>query len=95
MENVVFKHPAVAECAVIGVPDKLLGEDICAFVKCNENTYISELELKEFCKGKIAAYKQEKRIIIIDDLKDLNEIPKGPTKKILYRKLQDYYSNKI
>ena len=95
LENVVFKHPAVAECAVIGVPDKLLGEDICAFVKCNKNTYISELELKEFCKGKIAAYKQAKRIIIIDDLKDLNEIPKGPTKKILYRKLQDYYSNKI
>jgi len=93
MENVMFKHPAVAECAVIGIPDKLLGEDICAFVKPNENTYISERELKEFCKGKIAAYKQAKRIIIIDGLSDLDEIPKGPTKKVLYRKLKDYYIN--
>ena len=68
--------------------DKLLGENICAFVKCNENTYVSEQELKEFCKGKIAAFKQVERIIIIDELNDLNEIPKGPTKKTLYRKLK-------
>lgn len=95
LENVLYKHPAVAECAVIGIHDKLLGEDICAFVKLNDNTYTSEQELKEFCRGKIAAYKQAKRIIIIDELKDLNEIPKGPTKKILYRKLREYYENKI
>ena len=96
LENVLYKHYAVAECAVIGIPDKLLGEDICAFVKCNENSYVSEQELKEFCKGKIAAYKQAKKVIIIDDLKDLNEIPKGPTKKILYRKLREYYEkNKL
>ena len=95
LENVIYKHPAVAECAVIGIPDKLLGEDICAFVKRNENTLVSEQELKEFCKGKISPYKQAKKVIIIDDLKDLNEIPKGPTKKVLYRKLQDYYTNKM
>ena len=94
LENVMYKHPAVAECAVIGVPDQLLGEDICAFVKFNENTHVSEQKLKEFCKDKIAAYKQAKRIIIIDELEDLDEIPKGPTKKILYRKLQKYYINK-
>lgn len=95
LENVLYKHPAVAECAVIGILDKLLGEDICAFVKYNANSYVSEEELKEFCKGKIAAYKQAKRIVIIDELKDLDEIPKGPTKKILYRKLQEYYANKM
>jgi len=94
LENLIYKHHAVAECAVLGIPDKLLGEDICAFVKCNENTYVSEQELKEFCKGNIAAYKQAKRIIIIDDLKDLNDIPKGPTKKVLYRELEEYYLNK-
>ena len=36
-----------------------------------------------------------KEIIIIDDLKGLNEIPKGPTKKVLYRILQEYYTNKM
>lgn len=91
LENVLYQHPAVAECAVIGIPDTLLGEDLCAFVKRKEGAQVSERELKEFCKGKIAAYKQAKKIVMIDDLADLVEIPKGPTKKVLYRQLRDYY----
>jgi len=46
-------------------------------------------------KNKIAGYKQAKKIIIIDDLNDLNDIPKGPTKKVLYRQLQKYYMNMV
>jgi acyl-CoA synthetase (AMP-forming)/AMP-acid ligase II len=91
LENVLYKHPAVAECAVIGIPDKLLGEDICAFVKTKDGAELSEQELKAFCKGKIAPYKQAKKILIVDALPDLPEIPKGPTKKVLYRKLKEYY----
>lgn len=91
LENILFKHKAVAECAVIGIPDKLLGEDIAAFVKLHEKAKTSEEELKNFCKGKIAKYKQAKRIFIIDHIPDLTEIPKGPTKKVLYRKLKEYY----
>ncbi len=85
LENVLFRHPAVAESAVIGIPDKLLGEDICAFVKLHDNLTATEEELKVFCKGKIAQYKQAKKIIITD------EIPKGPTKKVLYRILKEFY----
>jgi len=95
LENVLFKHPAVTECAVIGIQDKLLGENICAFVMCKENNLVSEKELKDFCKNKIAAYKQAKKIIVINELSDLNEIPKGPTKKVLYRKLREYYETKM
>ncbi|MEI6246492.1 MAG: fatty acid--CoA ligase family protein, partial [Acidobacteriota bacterium] len=91
LENVIFKHEGVAECAVIGIPDALLGEDICAFVKRKDGASVDAQELKEFCRGKIAAYKQAKRIVMIDDLPDLPEIPKGPTKKVLYRVLKDYY----
>ena len=43
-----------------------------------------------FCKDKIAEYKQPRKIIIINELVDLDDIPKGPTKKILYRKLKEY-----
>ena len=93
IENILYNHPNVDECAVIGVPHKLLGEEVCVFVKINEKIKIEEKELKEFCKNKIADYKQPKIIIIINDLKDLDEIPKGPTKKILYRKLREYYKN--
>ena len=91
LENVIFQHPSVAECAVIGIPDRLLGEDIVAYVKLKKGFQTTEVELREFCKGKIAYFKQAKKIIIIDELEDLYEIPKGPTKKILYRKLKEYY----
>jgi len=87
LENVLFRHPSVAESAVIGIPDDLLGEEICAFVALNDKIEITVEELKEFCKGKIANFKQAKEIIIIE------EIPKGPTKKVLYRKLKEYYLN--
>src|SRR3989338_7904789 len=55
IENVLFGHPAVDECAVIGVPDKLLGQDIVAFVKLNSKC--AENTLKEFLANKLAHYK--------------------------------------
>ena len=95
LENVLYTHPDIDECAVIGIPDKLLGEDICAFVKIKTNSQLTKNDLEKFCKDKITSYKQPKNIIIINDLTDLNEIPKGPTKKILYRKLKEYYQNSL
>lgn len=91
LENVLYQHPYVDECAVIGIPDELLGEEICAFVKSKSDKTLTEKDLKEFCKGKIAAFKQPKKIIIINDLGDLDDIPKGPTKKILYKELKNFY----
>jgi acyl-CoA synthetase (AMP-forming)/AMP-acid ligase II len=93
LENVLYNHPDIDECAVIGIPDELLGENICAFVKIKGKAQLTENDLKKFCKNKITSYKQPKKIIIINNLVDLNEIPKGPTKKILYRKLKEYYRN--
>ena len=95
LENVLYNHPDVDECAVIGIPDELLGEDICAFVKIKDKSQSTKNDLEKFCKDKITPYKQPKKIIIINDLVDLNEIPKGPTKKILYRKLKEYYQNSL
>jgi len=91
LENVLYKHPDIVECAVIGIPHKLLGQDICAFVKCKEESKVSEIELKEFCKNNIGNFKQPQKIVIINLLNDLDNIPKGPTKKILYRELKKYY----
>ena len=93
IENILFKHSLIDECAVIGIPDKLLGENICAFIKVQSGAKITEKDLKIFCRDKLADFKQPKKIIIINELKDLTEIPKGPTKKILYRKLKDYFKN--
>ena len=95
IENVLYKHPDVDECAIIGIPDKFMGEEICAFIKIKKNKTVSEKNFKDFFVGKIADYKQPKKIIIINNLKDLETIPKGPTKKILYRKLREYYITKL
>ena len=95
IENILYKHPDVDECAIIGIPDKLRGEEICAFIKIKKNKTLSEKFFKDFLVGKIADYKQPKKIIIINNLKDLKIIPKGPTKKILYRKLKEYYMTKL
>ena len=45
VENAIYQLEGVIECAVIGIPHKLLGEDICAFVKCKEESKVSEIEL--------------------------------------------------
>ena len=92
IENVLYKHPLIDECAAIGIPDKFLGENICVFVKVKSNKKINENELKNFFRNKLADFKQPKKIIIINELNNLHEIPKGPTKKILYRKLKEYYN---
>jgi acyl-CoA synthetase (AMP-forming)/AMP-acid ligase II len=95
LENVLYQHPDIIECAVIGIPHKLLGEDICAFVKCKEESEVSQIELKEFCKNNIGGFKQPQKIVIINLLGDLDDIPKGPTKKILYRELKKYYMENL
>ena len=91
IENVLYKHPSIIECAVIGIPDKFLGENICAFIKLNDTEDIDEKEIKKFCRDKITDFKQPKKIIIINKIDTLDEIPKGPTKKVLYRKLKEHY----
>ena len=95
LENVIFEHPAVAEVAVIGVPDKLLGEAIVAFVKLHDDAQTTPQELASFCTGKIALFKQAREIYIIDHLPNIDALPKGPTKKVLYRELKDYYQTKL
>jgi len=84
LENVLYEHPGVAECAVVGIPDELLGEDICAFIVPKDGDTTAD-NLRKFCQGRIAKFKQAKDIVFVDKL------PKGPTKKVLYRKLREYY----
>ena len=94
IENVIFKHPEIDECAAIGIPDRLLGEDICVFIKRAQNSRISAKEVKKFCRHKIAGYKQPREVIFIDETGVFDDIPRGPTKKVLYRKLKQYYLEK-
>ena len=64
VENVLYRHPAVAMCAVIGIPHEVWGEQVHAVIIPREGETITAAEIIEFCKGKIAGYKQPRSIEI-------------------------------
>jgi long-chain acyl-CoA synthetase len=81
IDDLLYTHPAVAAAAVIGVPDDLYGEEVAAFVVLKSGVTASEHEVIEFCRLHLADYKCPKTIYFVED------IPKGPTGKLLKREL--------
>jgi long-chain acyl-CoA synthetase len=82
IEEVLYEHPAVREAAVVGMPDDALGEEVGAAVAVRDGTEVTEDELREFVRERVAAYKYPRRIWFVGDL------PKGPTGKILKREIE-------
>src|SRR4051812_39785139 len=82
IEEVLYTHPAVREAAVLGMPHESLGEEVAAVVSLKDGADVSPEELRDFAKKRVAAYKYP-RTIRIDD-----ELPKGPTGKILKREIK-------
>jgi acyl-CoA synthetase (AMP-forming)/AMP-acid ligase II len=68
VEDAVFSHPAVAEVAVIGVPDEKWGELVLALVVVAEGESVSEDELRDHTRTKLAGYKVPKRVEFRDEL---------------------------
>jgi long-chain acyl-CoA synthetase len=82
IEEVLYEHPAVREVAVIGVPHAELGEEVSAAVALRPGAQATESELRDFVKSNIAAYKYPRHVWFVD------ELPKGPTGKILKREIE-------
>ena len=85
IEEVLIRHPAVREVAVIGIPDSKWGEAIKAIVARIPKKSVTENELIDFCKNNIASYKKPKSVDFID------ELPKNNYGKILKRELRAKY----
>lgn len=67
VEAVLTKHPQVVEAAVIGLPDEVMGESVCAVIKLKKGAACTEEELKEFVKAQMASYKVPNKIIFTED----------------------------
>ncbi|MFK8019322.1 MAG: AMP-binding protein [Pseudomonadales bacterium] len=75
VENALYKHPVVAEAAVVAMPDEKWGEVPCAFVELKSGQYFPEQELIDFCANNMARFKRPKKVVF-------GELPKTATGKI-------------
>jgi len=81
IEEVLYEIPAVAEAAVMGIPHDDLGEEIVAVVSFREGQSATTDEIQAYAREQVAAYKYPRHIVVLD------ELPKGPTGKLLKREI--------
>jgi len=82
VEELLMTHPAVSLCAVIGVPDERLGEEVTAVIVKKPDAVAGEDEIIRWCDERLASYKRPRSVIFRDDL------PMTATGKILKRELR-------
>jgi fatty-acyl-CoA synthase len=77
VEECLLEHVAVQEVAVTGVPDRRMGEEGIAFVKCRPGCTVSEADMQAFCKSHMANYKVPKYVVFVEDF------PRSNTGKVM------------
>lgn len=85
VEQVIWSHSAVLDCAVIGVPHDDWGEAVKAVVELKPNQSVSAEELISFCKEQLGAVRTPKTVDFIETL------PRSPVGKVLKKDLRDQY----
>jgi long-chain acyl-CoA synthetase len=87
IEEVVHLHPAVSEAAVIGIPDEEKGELAAAFIILKAGQIVSEQDIIDFCRSKMAVYKAPRKVFFVEGL------PRNPSGKVMKRLLKETTSH--
>jgi long-chain acyl-CoA synthetase len=82
IEDVLYSHPKVLQAAVVGVPDKLRGEAVKAFIVLKPGQTCSAKEIRTFCRERLAVFKVPRHVEFRD------ELPMSNTGKVLKRELR-------
>ncbi len=82
IEEVIYSHPAVSECAVIGIPDPEWGESVAAVIAPKEGMTVNPDEIVALCRRELAGYKKPRHVFMVD------EIPRNSSGKVLKRVLR-------
>jgi acyl-CoA synthetase (AMP-forming)/AMP-acid ligase II len=85
IEDVISRHPGVFEVAVIGIPDDVYGESVCAVVVPKEGHTVEQQEIIDFCSSRLSGYKKPKRVDFI------RELPKNANGKVTKNVLREPY----
>lgn len=85
VEEIIYKHKTIRECAVIGLPDKTAGEKVCTFIVLKEGMQYDKKEFMDFLRENLASYKVPKVVYVLDIL------PKNATGKIAKKELREKY----
>ncbi len=89
VENVLYDHPAVTDCALIGIPHRTLGEEPAAVVHLAPGTSATEAELQAWVRDRLAAFKVPVAIRFCDEM-----LPRNANGKILKRDLKAYFEDR-
>ena len=88
LEDVLLKHPAIADVGVVGIPHDRHGEVPRAYVIKSSRQDISIDEINHYMREHLAAHKQ-----LLGGIKFVTELPKNPTGKLLRRELKNMAAN--
>ncbi len=89
VERTLYEHPAVLECAVIGVPDERWGEVGCAVIVVRVGTMLTPGEVVHHCQQQLARYKVPKHVLFVD------ELPRNSGGKVLKPLLRNQFSTQV
>ena len=90
VEAAIYRHPAIAECCVFGVPDHRLGEEVGVAVLLKPGERLDDAGLRSFCGGLIANYKVPRHILFMTE-----PLPRNASGKFLRRELRDRLSQDL